>query len=216
MNINDVDKVKEYPENILEVIFAKQGDLMAKYHEIEKKNGLLQTETFPMNLHDRFCQARIKDFLWRTTEELAESLEALRETLDDEHVKEEVIDALHFHTENCIQCGLTAEDIMDSMDAYDFSFMIQEQQILAKGSDVHMLFLGAVESLGLAGNCLKNKPWKQDHKLTDIVKFTDKMCNAYENIIAILTVGFKMSAEDIFDMYFRKHAVNQFRQRSGY
>jgi hypothetical protein len=58
-------------------IFGRQKELMNKYHDIEKNIGLMQTEDCPVNLHDKRGQARLKDFAWRTTEEIAEAMETL-------------------------------------------------------------------------------------------------------------------------------------------
>lgn len=218
MNVNHVESVKTYPKRVLHAIFAKQEEVMPKYHEIEKKNGLCQTDMMPFNLHDRHCQARIKDFLWRTTEELAESLEVVMSDNNEfgmDHIIEEIIDAIHFHTENCIQCGITADDILmgNTLD-YVLNDLVEfhTQNIVSAES----LFLNTIISLGLAGNCLKNKPWKQDHKLTDIEKFKKIMVKAYIDLLTILSVAYRLDEKDIFDMYFRKNEVNKFRQRSGY
>ena len=48
----------------LVAIFNRQKELMSKYHDIEKRSGLLQTEDCPVNLDDKRGQARIKDFSW--------------------------------------------------------------------------------------------------------------------------------------------------------
>lgn len=61
----------------LEAIFNRQKELMAKYHPIEVSIGLVQTEDCPVNLHDKRGQARLKDFAWRATEEVAEAMEAV-------------------------------------------------------------------------------------------------------------------------------------------
>ena len=75
MNINHA--VEEKVEgDLLQAIFNRQKSLMGKYHDIELKSGLLQTEDCPVNLDDKRGQARIKDFSWRVTEELGEALDA--------------------------------------------------------------------------------------------------------------------------------------------
>ena len=60
----------------LEAIFARQKELMEKYHDIELRSGLMQTEDCPVNLDDKRGQARIKDFAWRVIEEVGEALDA--------------------------------------------------------------------------------------------------------------------------------------------
>ena len=80
MNINHA--VEEKIEgDLLKAIFDRQKSLMGKYHDIELKSGLLQTEDCPVNLDDKRGQARIKDFSWRVTEELGEALDAKVNTL---------------------------------------------------------------------------------------------------------------------------------------
>ena len=72
-----------------------------------------------------------------------------------------------------------------------------------------------VYHLGCASNCLKNRPWKQDHKLVDIEKFHGYMKSAFFQMISVFVLA-GMGAEDIFNMYYRKSEVNKFRQRSNY
>ena len=72
-----------------------------------------------------------------------------------------------------------------------------------------------IEELSEATNTLKNKPWKQTFVATDVDHFQEEIADALHFFVEFLiTAG--MTAEDIFKMYFRKHAVNQFRQESKY
>ena len=48
---------------------------MAKYEHIEEANGMLETKDVPVDIDSRKGQARLKNFAWRFTEELAEALE---------------------------------------------------------------------------------------------------------------------------------------------
>lgn len=73
----------------------------------------------------------------------------------------------------------------------------------------------AVEELSEATNCLKNKPWKQSEVTTDVVHFYEELADAFHFLVELfITSG--MTAEDLARIYHRKHAVNQFRQESGY
>ena len=118
VNINDV-KVEEIPTPTLEkdrldLMFERQHGLAIKYLPIEKDNGLLQTEDFPVNLDDRRGQARLKDFAWRTLEELYEATDALVQHPDNpEHFLEEMIDSVHFFIEMNLLCGITPQKIRD-------------------------------------------------------------------------------------------------------
>jgi dimeric dUTPase (all-alpha-NTP-PPase superfamily) len=72
-----------------------------------------------------------------------------------------------------------------------------------------------IKRLGLTANCLKNKPWKQSHMLTDVKKFRSCLNNAFLAFIDLCKVaGFNSTG--LYNMYIRKNEVNKFRQGSGY
>lgn len=72
-----------------------------------------------------------------------------------------------------------------------------------------------IEELMEAANCLKNKPWKNTFVATDKVHFDEELADAIHFFIELLiTAGW--DADKTFRMYFLKHAINQFRQRSNY
>mgnify|MGYP003575868748 CR=1 FL=1 len=229
MNIHDVGKV-EYPTTCwLTAIFQRQRELMEKYHPIEKANGLLQTEMFPLNLHDRFCQQRIKDFCWRVTEEIAEASECFKEldfytedwaTSDKlDHYREELMDALHFLTELSILIGLGPEDVCPIENGKPTARLHNLLEHVHVGvATVEDLFIGAFETimeLGIAANCLKNKPWKQTHQLTDEIYFKAQIIRVWKKFFKLL-FDIEFTPEMVYDMYIRKSEVNKFRQRSNY
>lgn len=106
-------------KDMLTEIFLRQKELMDKYHKIESENGLLQTDKCPVDIDDPFGQARLKDFAWRITEELAEAMHVLKNRswkktwtkTDREAYTIELIDAFHFFVELCILSGIEAEDL---------------------------------------------------------------------------------------------------------
>jgi hypothetical protein len=72
-----------------------------------------------------------------------------------------------------------------------------------------------IEELTEATNTLKNKPWKQSEVPTDKDHFYEELADSFHFFIELcITAG--MDAEDLALMYLKKHAVNQFRQRSNY
>ena len=77
MNITHA-KSEEVVGDRLVAIFTRQKELMSKYHDIEKRSGLMETEDCPVNLDDKRGQARIKNFSWRIIEEVGEALDAFR------------------------------------------------------------------------------------------------------------------------------------------
>ena len=72
-----------------------------------------------------------------------------------------------------------------------------------------------IEELEEGMNCLKNKPWKQTQMETDKEHFVEELADGFHFYIALL-LSIDMSAEDLFQIYFKKSEVNKFRQRSRY
>lgn len=219
MNINHA--VEEKIEgDLLKAIFDRQKSLMGKYHDIELKSGLLQTEDCPVNLDDKRGQARIKDFSWRVTEELGEALDAIT---SKDHYQEELIDGLHFLTELTILAGKDYDTLLpQGIPHYDEDHL---RDLVENAKDLIPIYpreysLNSwvsrfIEQLAMMCNCLKNKPWKQSMMKTDREAFYKRLTEVWVCYITILVVS-GMGAEDIANVYLKKSQVNQFRQRSNY
>ena len=218
MNINHA-VTEEIKGDKLQAIFTRQKSLMNKYHDIELKSGLLQTEDCPVNLDDKRGQARIKDFSWRVTEELGEALDARS---NQDHYQEELIDGLHFLTELTILAGKDYDTILPKgtlpyhkdhlEDLVENALEVIDQY----GQNTLELYVAKfIENLGMMCNCLKNKPWKQSMMKTDQEAFYDRLAEVWVLYITILVFS-GMTAQDIADIYLKKSQVNQFRQRSNY
>lgn len=217
MNINHA--VEEKVEgDLLQAIFDRQKSLMGKYHDIELKSGLLQTEDCPVNLDDKRGQARIKDFSWRVTEELGEALDA---RANSDHYQEELIDGLHFLTELTVLAGKDYDTILpEGIPTHheDHLWDLVEdakENILEYGRDLDSWVTKFIEQLAMMCNCLKNKPWKQSMMKTDQEAFYHRLTNVWVCYITILVVS-GMNAQDIANIYLKKSQVNRFRQRSNY
>lgn len=210
MNITHAKKEKTNKES-LRAIFDRQKELMEKYHDIEFKSGLMQTEDCPVNLDDKRGQARIKDFSWRITEEIGEALDAIENESGESallHFHEELVDGLHFLTEMTILTG------------YDLPEYTTLKDLIEEGSyrdyyTLNDLVSDHVMYLGMMCNCLKNKPWKQSMMKTNKENFYKHLKLVWSNYIAILTSQ-DLTEEEITDLYLRKSQVNQFRVRSHY
>ena len=210
MNITHAKKEKTNKES-LRAIFDRQKELMEKYHDIEFRSGLMQTEDCPVNLDDKRGQARIKDFAWRITEEIGEALDAIENESGESallHFHEELVDGLHFLTEMTILTG------------YDLPEYTTLKDLIEEGSYRNCYTLNDLVSdhvmyLGMMCNCLKNKPWKQSMMKTNKENFYKHLKLVWSNYIAILTSQ-DLTEEEITDLYLRKSQVNQFRVRSHY
>ena len=105
---------------MLSIIFERQKELMAKYHDIEQANGAIVVDpALHGNLDNRYIQMRIKDMKQRCIEELMEAANTLKNKpwkqdtvlTDTDHFYEEIADAFHFFVELCITAGLDAGDL---------------------------------------------------------------------------------------------------------
>lgn len=203
----------------LEAIFNRQKELMGKYHDIEKRSGLLQTEDCPVNLDDKRGQARLKDFAWRITEEVGEALDALLGDDDMEHFNEELVDGLHFLTELTILAGFEAKEVaslvVKSKRPTEDSLDVICKHVCSKEYNLPWDVTILIRNLGMLCNTLKNKPWKQSHMKTDKEAFKEKLGEVWGEYIHIL-VSSLGTAEEIADVYLKKSQVNKFRQRSNY
>lgn len=196
MNITDIDKPTEIPEDIMGAIFQKQLELTIKYIPIEEKNGLLLTPDIPVNINCNKGQARIKAFAWYATEELVEAVDAKE---DPTHYHEELIDAFHFMVELAILSGYKPnliEYYYDNAQLTDHPYSI-------------------IHQIGMAAHKLKCKSWKQTHQLTDIARFYKNLDDMFFAFFGLME-NEKLDAIDVYCLYFKKNAVNAFRQRSKY
>lgn len=200
MNIRDFE-APEFTSEWLKDIFEKQTALIDKYAEIE---GMPE---YPMNINTREGQKWIKDFLWRTTEEMAESYEAYCMEQNEEHTIEELIDGLHFFVELIIIAGKDWEWAREQLDT--------SHPVPLQRNGRPAAYWQTVYYLGLVGNTLKNKPWKQTEMMTDENKFYANLGMAFKSLFECLA---KMGADEqvVYNYYTRKNQVNQFRQRSNY
>ena len=217
MNINHAT-VEEFTGDKLQAIFTRQKSLMDKYHDIELKSGLMQTEDCPVNLDDKRGQARIKDFSWRVTEELGEAMDA-KATKD--HYQEELIDGLHFLTELTILAGKDYHNLLPegtalySKDRLEDLVENAKECISQNGDNLNYWVSKFIENLGMMCNCLKNKPWKQSMMKTDRNAFYGRLAGVWVLYITILVVS-GMDADSIVTTYLKKSQVNKFRIRSAY
>jgi hypothetical protein len=230
MNIDDAninpDSAPKSAREIIRTMYARQCELIAKYKDIETRNG------FPFlvkdgHLDDKHVQHRIKHNLWCTTEEIAEAFETLpedwviakwrdlwAEKAELRHFFEELIDAIHFLLEASIAGGFAPRDISVALPS-----LITPAQPLIPGDDFNLRLreqaFEIIVQMGLAANCLKNKPWKQTHMPTDDQRFRDHLTQAWKELDTLF--GFMdVNRREVWVLYMSKADVNTFRQRSEY
>jgi len=207
MNINDVENVPQVEDKLIAII-NKQKELMSKYQQIE---GM---PNYPMDIDSKESQKWFKDFFWRIIEEIMEAYECISHK---EHFEEEIGDAFHFLIEALILINTNLDFKIDSHE--DSSDMLDELFMATLEYDENVDPIKPLWEvcyrLGLAANCLKNKPWKCSQMLTDKNKFNSCM---NEVLLAFISMCkfFNMNADDLYNTYWKKSEVNKFRIRSNY
>ena len=211
MNINDVDDSK-VPEVIeLKWFFDQQEELLRKYIPIEV--GHIATTDCPVNIDSQEGQIRLKEEMWRVTEELMEAYEEFMKYGNTEHFKEELIDGLHFLLELLILAGIHSAIIERYLEGQNFKDAYND---IPKYGELNSWYIHKpIYFLGMSGNCLKQKPWKQTHQLTDKDKLANNLFWAFETYL-MCCHHFEITPDMLFQLYFKKNAVNQFRIRSKY
>lgn len=100
------------------MIFEGQRHLMAKYHDLEQRNGApVVSEEAEGNLDNRQVQARLHELYGYLVRELSEAMQELKLKpwkrteiqTDREAFVNEIGDSLHFFVELCITAGISAE-----------------------------------------------------------------------------------------------------------
>jgi dimeric dUTPase (all-alpha-NTP-PPase superfamily) len=222
MNINDISTHFKKPDDMLIEIFNKQKVLMEKYHIIEAPMRL--TQDCPVDLNDPKGQLLLKDYAWRTTEEIGEAFAALEDKEAEEHIQEEIVDALHFLVEMGILANITTDDLMPEW-AEDYNAKADTLEEIYKANYAEILSLEKcfkwgivyrfIIDLSMVCHTLKNKPWKQTHMLTDKAEFKKRYVKAFYSFINLANV-MNIEPESLYLLYCKKNEVNQFRQESKY
>lgn len=163
----------------------------------------------PMDINTKETQIWVKDFLWRVTEELMEAYEA-KLLNQDEHFLEELSDALHFYLEIFILI-----DYKPMMDDHFLKGMIRGVKDF-KRDDVRDRIFDIIYHLGLSGNFLRNKKWKQTQVFADKERFYEELKLGFIELIGLIIESGIKNKYDLLNLYYKKYMVNRFRQRSKY
>lgn len=233
MNVDHVSEdsiPKPTPEkDRLALIFERQSALMHRYHSIESENGF-RVFIPPMDLNERHAQHKLKEFSWRVTEELTEATQALWDHPDiQQHFLEELSDAFHFLVEMTILSGWNDTQLTQQIFANDkrgenpgqasfdcrlldiFCIATEDEPLVSVSNGTYRV----IQNLGNAMNCLKNKPWKVTHMMTDVPRYFEFMRRAWVAFLQLADIA-GLDADSLYKIYYRKSEVNKFRQRTEY
>jgi len=184
-------------------ILRHQSELMAQFRGIEKKNGF-HFPTPPVDPDGFANQAELRRLAWCIQEELCEAADAMSLPEWRSAVQKELIDALHFIAEFLLTLGYWPDDLPPEDS--------RSPDVSLNGPTPNLF--NTMIDLGMVVNSLKNKPWKQTDRPTDIVVFRRKLARFVRGFIrTCYSLG--MSDNDIHLVYFGKAAENQNRIDTG-
>lgn len=203
VNINSFE-AEAKPTNILREIFNKQKELMDKYW----------TKAVGDDIDTLKWAQEIRKYSKYTCEELAEAYEAKD---NQDHMQEELIDALHFLVEKLQIANLTFDKIL----FYSWHNEDQVWNIIKdKAEDYKMLdleyyFWKAAYWTNIPDNRIRNKEWKNEQIATNRELFYKECSNwFFAFLIALYNLG--IDEAKLRDLYSRKNQVNHFRINSNY
>ena len=154
-----------------------------------------------------------KDFLWRITEEIGEALEA--DTVDHNlpKIHEELADALHFIAGFGIVMSIS-EDFVSGFQEFTYDNKPKERPKVEAQLAAPSICL-FIQALGVMGNTMKMKPWKQTDVLTDL-KYARFCYRKLVKRFLEMADAFGLGLPILWDLYYRKSEVNLFRIQSKY
>ena len=192
MNINDFKPFQPSWEEVIE----KQAKL-----ELLFEPGLAKRiKNFDINCFED--QELFKTYCWRITEELCEAIEAIREH-DDEHTKEELIDALNFTLNLYRLCGVKPK------------FIATGSELVQPKATLEEYIFEVIYKVNLAANCLKNRSWRSSQYMVDLYVFEPRLLSIFECIMQIFRA---LGLNDLMvrELWSLKYKVNKFRVETKY
>lgn len=202
------------PGNRLEEIFDHQEALMEKFHPIERANGFFRPDHHVIDLDDPRVQDRLRGLAWNTIEEYGEAID---EPGPPSKQLEELADTLHFLVELMIASGLRPHHFGDPRQdqLIELSLRGVEQNWPSLSPrDLPVLQLSFVACLAGAMNALKNRPWKQTRRPTDIPVYFSRLKVALVEFLTVVTY-MGHSASDLHRAYCHKNQENHLRIQGG-
>lgn len=189
-------------------VFTHQRELIRRFDEIERMNGLLQHDAIPVFIDDIHGQKRLREFAWRFVEEMCEAHGAWDQYIMSQEENEsekleafriELSDCFHFLVGLCILSGITP------------SMLINESPYHETEEDDVSRHLLPVLYVGWAMNQLKTRPWKIAQRKTDVREYRAAIRRAFFAFIDTAGIYYDINFNDLYDTYLKKMRINQQR-----
>lgn len=227
MNVTQVGKEDELKGDRLDLIFQHQAEVRCRFRDVERSNGIHCPDDVDLNaVRD---QDHLKSMGMRVILELVEALDCitqLPESIDIDHLKEELADALHFLAEIFVDVKVSADEALSLLEI-PVSTAIDKLGVLFEESshdtdpglnwytlmDLHTLYV--IRDMTKSLECLKNKPWKVSNVLTDVNRMKYLLAVSLKSFVRLCIVA-GMNADELFSYYMRKNKVNHWRIDTKY
>lgn len=180
----------------------------------EKIEGIPNWKDYDFSIDCSEDQMKFKDMLQiRFIEELTEASVSMRE-MDESHFWEEIGDSLNFFLSAYIMLGQDLNKLPSPENfIYKGWWFIKSKPSSLKSFS--KLVYPIIEDVGSLCNLLKNRPWTQSNFLVSMEDFNERLLILWENYWKMLGKLY-LTKEDIFEMFFKKVKVNEFRMQTGY
>ena len=194
---NDITSFKE--------LFKKAKDQFLDYEKIE---GIEDWDKYDFSIDCAEDQAKFKDMLQiRFIEELTEASISLPEP--DDHFWEEIGDSLNFF----LSAYIMAFDDLSKFPTPELGNGNKHKPVSL--DEFSLKAYPVIEKVGFLCNLLKNRPWAQSNYLVSLLDFQERSEDLWLSFWKFMK-DLGLSPEDVFELFYRKYMVNQFRISTGY
>ena len=192
--------------------FDELFDLAKKqFVHYEQLEGIENWDDYDFSIDCAEDQMKFKDMLQiRFIEELTEASVSLPEP--EEHFWEELGDALNFFLSAYTMLGV---DLNEFRSPSTFLNKNTKKHKPESFSEYCMFAYPIIEKVGWLCNLLKNRPWAQSNYLVSLQDFDERLEALWWTFWSYLG-DFGLTDEDVFEMFYRKYKVNEFRISTGY
>ena len=206
MNTTDIKfegQIKSFPE-----LYEEAAKQFVHYKSIEGQDNW---EEYDFSIDCSCDQMMFKDMLQiRFIEELTEASISIPE--NDEHFWEEIGDSLNFFLSAYIMLGVDF-NTLPSPERY---LRTNTVKIKPDNSSQFALFAyPVIEGVGYLCNLLKNRPWTQNNFLVSMYDFNQRLEELWIKFWKFLS-NLGVNQRDVFEMFYKKYKVNEYRIATGY
>lgn len=197
----------------LDYIFACQAEMIPHHVEKERKNNARWSCSTPVDLSTRAGQMQIKDFFWRVTEEVTETIDKFRHSASAEDIMEELVDVLHFLVEVAIHVGVTPYDLAPVNNDQKLQYLFDRRRVAMDSVDHSGYEL--IHELGQCAAMMKARPWRDKFPPVHKDDLIPHIRSAFMYLLSMFGL-LVTNIEEIVEAFTHKYNINKRRLAEGY